>query len=65
MAAVGDRRLLEHLVEHAIGLDLCLTSNVALQVVPDLDHHPIRELVAAGVSVTINTDDPPMVGTDL
>jgi adenosine deaminase len=57
--------LLEHLVEHAIGLDLCLTSNVALQVVPDLDHHPIRELVAAGVTVTINTDDPPMVGTDL
>ena len=34
-------------------------------MVPDLDHHPIRELVAAGVTVTINTDDPPMFGTDL
>ena len=65
IAAVGDRRLLEHLVEHTIALDLCLTSNVALRVVPDLDHHPIRELIAAGVTVTINTDDPPMVGTDL
>jgi len=65
IAAVGDRRLLEHLVEHTIALDLCLTSNVALRVVPDLDHHPIRELIAAGVAVTINTDDPPMVGTDL
>ena len=32
---------------------------------PDLDHHPIRDLVAAGVTVTINTDDPPMFGTDL
>ncbi len=31
----------------------------------DLDQHPIRELVAAGVPVTINTDDPPMFGTDL
>ncbi len=51
--------------EHKIALDLCLTSNLALRVVPDLDHHPIRELVAAGVTVTINTDDPPMVGTDL
>jgi aminodeoxyfutalosine deaminase len=65
IAAVGDQRLLEHLVQHTIALDLCLTSNVALRVVPDLDHHPIRELVAAGVTVTINTDDPPMVGTDL
>ena len=65
IAAIGDQRLLEHLVEHTIALDLCLTSNVALRVVPDLDHHPIRDLVAAGVTVTINTDDPPMVGTDL
>jgi aminodeoxyfutalosine deaminase len=65
IAAVADRHLLEHLVEHKIALDLCLTSNVALRVVPDLDHHPIRELVASGVTVTINTDDPPMFGTDL
>jgi aminodeoxyfutalosine deaminase len=65
IAAVGDQRLMQHLVEHKIALDLCLTSNVALRVVSDLDHHPIRELVAAGVTVTINTDDPPMVGTDL
>jgi aminodeoxyfutalosine deaminase len=36
IAAVGDPRLLEHLVEHKIALDICLTSNVALRVVPDL-----------------------------
>jgi aminodeoxyfutalosine deaminase len=65
IAAASDHRLLEHLVQHQIALDICLTSNVALRVVPDLDHHPIRELVAAGVTVTVNTDDPPMVGTDL
>jgi aminodeoxyfutalosine deaminase len=65
IAAVHDQRLREHLIEHKIALDICLTSSVALRVVPDLDQHPIRELVAAGVPVTINTDDPPMVGTDL
>ena len=65
IAAVHDQRLREHLIEHKIALDICLTSSVALHVVPDLDQHPIRELVAAGVPVTINTDDPPMVGTDL
>lgn len=65
IAAADDQRLLEHLMEHKIALDVCLTSNVALGVVPDLDHHPIRELVSSGVTVTINTDDPPMFGTDL
>jgi aminodeoxyfutalosine deaminase len=65
IAAAGDQRLLEYLLQHNIALDICLTSNVALRVVSDLDQHPIRELVAAGVTVTINTDDPPMVGTDL
>ena len=64
-AAACDERLLEHLVKHKIALDICLTSSVALRVVPDLDQYPIGELVAAGVTLTINTDDPPMVGTDL
>ena len=65
IAAVHDQRLLAHLAEHRITLDVCPTSNVALRVVPDLDQHPIRELVAAGVNVTVNTDDPPMFDTDL
>ena len=65
ISAIGDPRLLAHLVEHDVALDVCPTSNVALGVVPDLDAHPIRELVAAGVTVTVNTDDPPMFATDL
>ena len=65
IAAAADQRLLAYLMEHKIALDVCPTSNVALRIVPDLDHHPIRELAAAGVTVTINTDDPPMFGTDL
>jgi aminodeoxyfutalosine deaminase len=65
ITAVDDPRLLAHLVEHGIALDVCPTSNVALRVVPDLGAHPIRELVAAGVTVTVNTDDPPMFATDL
>src|SRR5829696_4166072 len=65
IAAVKDERLLARLAEHGIALDVCPTSNVALRVVPELDQHPIRELTAAGVTVTINTDDPPMFATDL
>jgi len=65
ITAVRDPRLLAHLAERQITLDVCPTSNVALKVVSDLESHPIRELVAAGVRVTVNTDDPPMFGTDL
>jgi aminodeoxyfutalosine deaminase len=65
IAAVKDPRLLAHLAEHQITLDVCPTSNVALKVIPDLAVHPLPALVAAGVPVSINTDDPPMVGTDL
>lgn len=65
IAAVQDPALLGHLAEHRITLDVCPTSNVALGVVADLESHPIRRLVAAGVPVSVNTDDPPMFNTDL
>lgn len=44
---------------------MCPTSNIATRAVADLDEHPVKEMVAAGVLVTINSDDPPMFGTDL
>jgi aminodeoxyfutalosine deaminase len=65
ITAVHDPRLLAHLSEHQIALDVCPTSNVALRVVADLEQHPLGALVAAGIPVTVNTDDPPMFGTDL
>ncbi len=65
IAAVHDQELLSYLAADQITLDVCPTSNVALKVVDDLEQHPIRELVAAGVRVTVNTDDPPMFATDL
>ena len=51
-------------LEQGTTLDVCLSSNLAL-LYPDLDAHPIRRLVAAGVSVTINTDDPATLGVSL
>ncbi|WP_093839552.1 adenosine deaminase [Streptomyces aidingensis] len=64
-SATRDPRLLEHLAEHRIPLEVCPTSNVATRAVTVLAEHPVREMVAAGVPVTINSDDPPMFGTDL
>lgn len=64
-SATQDHALLAHLVEHHIPLEVCPTSNLATGAVTSLDVHPIREMVAAGVHVTINSDDPPMFATSL
>ncbi|MEU2431180.1 adenosine deaminase [Streptomyces sp. NPDC007861] len=64
-SAPQDPKLLAHLAEHRIPLEVCPTSNIATRAVATLDEHPIKEMVAAGVLVTINSDDPPMFGTDL
>src|SRR3954449_5964103 len=65
ITAARDPRLLAHLAEHQITLDVCPNSNVALGVVPAMEQHPLPALVAAGVPVSINSDDPPMFGTTL
>ncbi|MFD0369394.1 adenosine deaminase [Streptomyces sp. NPDC127114] len=64
-SSVQDPALLEHLAEHRIALEVCPTSNIATRAVERLEDHPIRRMVDAGVLVTINSDDPPMFGTDL
>ncbi len=64
-SAVQDPELLAYLAEHQIPLEVCPTSNVATRAVPELSQHPLAEMVAAGVQVSINSDDPPMFSTDL
>ncbi|MBM9503949.1 adenosine deaminase [Actinacidiphila acididurans] len=64
-SAAQDPALLAHLAEHRIPLEVCPTSNIATRAVASLEEHPIRRMVDAGVLVTVNSDDPPMFGTDL
>lgn len=64
-SSVRDPELLAYLAEHRIALEVCPTSNIATRAVTTLDEHPIRQMVDAGVLVTVNSDDPPMFGTDL
>jgi aminodeoxyfutalosine deaminase len=65
IAAARDPQLLAYLAEHRITLEVCPTSNVRTRAVPSLEDHPLPALVAAGVPVTINSDDPPMFGTTI
>ncbi|MFF5187266.1 adenosine deaminase [Streptomyces sp. NPDC000345] len=64
-SSARDEKLLAHLAEHRVALEVCPTSNIATRAVRTLDEHPLKDFVRAGVLVTINSDDPPMFGTDL
>ncbi len=63
--AAEDPELMQYLAEHGIALEICPTSNVCTRVVDKLADHPIRTLFAAGVPVTLNSDDPAMFNTTL
>jgi len=63
--AVEDEATLRLLAERDVCCDVALTSNTFLTVYRALSAHPLRRMLAAGVPVTISTDDPPFFGTDL
>jgi aminodeoxyfutalosine deaminase len=63
--AVEDEATLRLLAERQICCDVALTSNECLRVVDEMASHPLRQMLAAGVPVTLSTDDPPFFGTDL
>ena len=63
--AIEDPALLELLAERRISLGVCPSSNLVLKVYASLDAHPLDRLRRAGVPVSINTDDPSLLGTTL
>lgn len=65
IAAITDDRLLERLRIEQTVLEVCPSSNVTLGIVPDLASHPLPLLHAAGIAVTVHSDDPPFFGTTL
>ncbi|WP_433076332.1 adenosine deaminase [Dactylosporangium sp. CA-052675] len=65
IAAASDPALMAYLRDNDIPLEVCPTSNACTRSVPSLAEHPLPALVAAGVPVTINSDDPPMFSTTL
>jgi adenosine deaminase len=63
--AVEDPDVLAQLARQQICLDVCPTSNWRLGVVPDLESHPLRRILDAGVPCSINGDDPLMFSSPL
>jgi adenosine deaminase len=63
--AVEDAELLNILVDRQIALGVCPTSNLVLGLYPSLSEHPLERLRKAGIPVSVNTDDPALLETNL
>ncbi len=63
--ATEDAALLEYLAENDIDLEVCLSSNQATGVIASIEEHPLRRMMDAGVSISLNTDDPAYFATTL
>lgn len=63
--AAASKPLMDRLRRERIRLNVCPSSNVALGVVDDINHHPIRTLIDNGIRVTINSDDLTIFGSSV
>jgi adenosine deaminase len=65
ISAAQDPDLLSFLASERITLNICPASNVALGHASSYEQHPIRQIVRAGVPVTICSDDFGVFGVPL
>ncbi|EFL89769.1 adenosine deaminase [Ahrensia sp. R2A130] len=63
--SIEDPVLVERLARDGIVLEVCPRSNMELDVYDEPSDHPLAALKAAGVKVTLNSDDPPFFHTSL
>ncbi len=65
LSVARDPAVIALVIERGVTLEMCPTSNVLTGGVARTQDHPAGLLLAAGARVTINTDDPGLMGIDL
>jgi len=63
--AIEDMQVLELIKERGITLEVNPWSNYLTNSVPTIEEHPLKKLFDLGVKVTINSDDPEVLETNL
>jgi adenosine deaminase len=63
--SIEDPELVEELAARGTFLECCPTSNVTLGIYATYDDHPLPTLKAAGVKITLGSDDPPYFGASI
>jgi adenosine deaminase len=65
VSVAADPAITRLAAEQGVALEMCPTSNWLTRAVPSVAEHPARRLLHEGVRVTINTDNPGLMGIDL
>jgi adenosine deaminase/aminodeoxyfutalosine deaminase len=65
LAARHDADLIEVLAERQIPIEINVTSNIRTGCCAGYEAHPVRQYFECGLMVTLNSDDPPMFGSNL
>ncbi|HEX3641306.1 MAG TPA: adenosine deaminase [Ktedonobacteraceae bacterium] len=63
--SMEDPALIKYLADQHLPLEVCPTSNICLGIYPSLAEHPLPGLQAAGIPITINSDDPALFNITL
>lgn len=64
IAAADDKELAKYTRDNLISFDICPTSNM-LTGVANLNNHPVKRMLENGFIITVGTDDPVILGTNL
>jgi len=57
--------VLRLLAERGTFLEMCPTSNIKTFAIDDINDYPIMDFLGRGIRVTLNSDDPALVGSDI
>ncbi|MCZ2126741.1 MAG: adenosine deaminase [Anaerolineales bacterium] len=63
--SADDMKVVEKIIEEGITLEVNPWSNYLTNSVPTIEAHPLKKLFDLGVRVTINSDDPEVLDTNL
>ena len=58
------RKLIQDLITHQVTLEFQITSNVRLNNLSDLDHHPLKQYLREGIRCVQGTDGAALYGTN-
>ena len=61
--SVYDEKLLSELINRKIHLEICPGSNLALSLFTNWESHPLLTIMNKGISISLNSDDPPFFNT--
>ena len=63
--SIEDAGLLNALVKRNIHLEISPGSNLALSLYPNWSSHPLKLIMSKGISISLNSDDPPFFNTSV